>query len=140
MREDPARPADAGFSALLSDVASGIGKLVKGELALARAEATEGLREAVGGVVKMILGGLFGLVGLNALAAAAAGGLVAAGFGPVWSPLIVGLGFCLIAAGLILAGRAVLGRKGYVPRRGLKNIRRDVDALVQPLSQGASHV
>lgn len=127
-----------GTASLLSDVVSGIGRLVQGELAFARAEATESVRVAAGGLAKLAVAAVLGLVGLNLLAGAAVAALVAAGLGPIWSPLVVGLGFCAVAAGLAWAGRAAM--RVRLPRKVLRNIDRDLDAIKAAVSEGGRHV
>lgn len=132
---------DAGVMSLLSDVATGVGRLVQGELRLARAEATEGLRTAGSGLAKIGIAAVVGLVGLNMLAGAAVAALTAAGLGPVWSAVLVGLALCLVAFGLALAGRAALRLRGIWPGRALRGLRRDAEAVQQGLSEtGGRHV
>jgi len=128
-------------ASLLSGVVAGIGKLVKGELALARAEATAHLRQAAGGLGRLAAAAVIGLVGLQYLAGAAVAGLMAAGLGPVWSPLIAGLVLCAVAAALGYAGRATLVPGEAVPRRSLRNLRRDAAALKTAITpEGVRHV
>lgn len=127
--------ADAGVFALLSDVATGFGRLVQGELRLARAEATEGLRTAGSGLAKIGIAAVVGLVGLNVLAGAAVAALAAAGLGPVWSAVLVGLVLCLAALGLALAGRAALRLRGIWPGRALRGLRRDAEAVQRGLTE-----
>lgn len=138
---DRPRDTGGGTAAILSDILSGIGKLLQGELALARAEAARGLRGAAGGLAMLAAATVAGLVGLNVLAGAAVGVLVAAGLGQVWSPLIVGLGLCALAFGLALAGRAALRPGRILPRRSLHNLNRDVDTIKDTMTRkGMPHV
>lgn len=132
-----ARPEDreAGTLSLLSEITAGLGRLVKGELMLARAEATQGLKAAGSGLAKLAVAGVVGLVGLNALAGAAIAGLAAAGLGPAWAGLVVGLGLCLAALGLALAGRAALRPRGVWPDRALRGLRRDAEAVQRAVSE-----
>lgn len=118
---------------LLSDVAAGVGRLVQGELRLARVEATEGLKTAGAGLVKIGVAAIVGLVGLNVLAGAAVAALAATGLGPAWSALLVGVVLCLVALGLALAGRAALRLRGIWPDRALRGLRRDAAAVQQGL-------
>ena len=106
---------------------------MRGELSLARAEATEGLKAAGSGLVKIGVAAVVGLVGLNVLAGAAVAGLAHAGLGPAWAALIVGAVLCLVALGLAMAGRAALRLRGILPNRVFRGIRRDADALRQGL-------
>lgn len=127
--------ADAGVISLLSDVATGVGRLVQGELRLARAEATKGLRTARAGLMKIGIAAVVGLVGLNVLAGAAVAALAATGLGPVWSAFVVGLALCLVALGLALAGRAALRLRGIWPGRALRGLRRDAETVQQGLTE-----
>lgn len=144
MTGDDPRRADAGpppgAAALLSEVVAGIGRLVRGELALARAEAVEGARRAAGGIGRIAAAAVIGLVGLQALAGAAVGGLMAAGLGPIWSPLLVGLALCVVAAVLFHLGRSALGPRRLLPRRSLRNLERDAAAVKEALTpEGGTH-
>lgn len=131
----------AGITSLLSDVAAGVGRLVQGELRLARTEATEGLKAAGSGLVKIGVAAIIGLVGLNLLAGAAVAALAATGLGPAWSALLVGAALCLLALGLALAGRAALRLRGIWPERALRGLRRDAEAVQQGLNgREARHV
>ena len=126
---------DAGVMSLLSEVASGVGRLVQGELRLARAEVAEGLKTAGSGLVKIGIAAVVGLVGLNVLAGAAVAALAVAGLGPVWAAFVVGLALCLVALGLALAGRAALRLRGAWPDRAVQNLRRDAEAVRQGLTE-----
>lgn len=126
---------------LLSDVVTGLGRLVRGELMLAKAEATEGLKSAVGGMVKIAVAAIFALVGLNVLAGAAVAALAATGMGPAWAAVIVGAGLVVLALVLALAGRAALRLRGLLPDRAVRGLRRDAEAVQAGLTEtGVRHV
>lgn len=130
-----------GTTTLLSDVVTGLGRLVRGELMLAKAEATEGIKSAVGGLVKIGLAAIIVLVGLNVLAGAAVAALAATGLGPGWAALIVGVGLCVLALILALAGRAALRLRGLWPDRAIRGLRRDAEAVEAGLNKtGVRHV
>lgn len=125
---------------LLSDVVAGLGRLVKGELMLARAEVGAGLRMAAGGLVKIVLAAIVALVGLNVLAGAAVAALAEAGLGAGWAALIVGLALCGLALVLALAGRAALRLRGLWPDRALRGVRRDAAMVRAAMSEeGVRH-
>lgn len=126
---DPAAERDPGVTGLLSEVLSGVGRLVQGEFRLARAEATDSLRSVGSGLAKLAAAAVVGLVGLNVLAGAAVGALAAAGLGPVWAALVVGLALALLALVLAVAGRAAVMLRGRKPRRFLDGLRRDARAM-----------
>lgn len=126
---------------LLSDVVTGLGRLVRGELMLAKAEATEGLKSAVGGMVKIAVAAIIALVGLNVLAGAAVAALAATGMGPAWAAVIVGAGLVVLALVLALAGRAALRLRGLLPDRAVRGLRRDAEAVQAGLTEtGVRHV
>jgi hypothetical protein len=130
-----------GATTLMSDIVSGLGRLIRGELMLAKAEATEGLKTAAGGLVKIAVAAVLALVGLNVLAGAAVAGLAATGLGPAWASLIVGVALVVLAVILALAGRAALRLRGMMPDRALRGLRRDVEAVRAGLNRGdTSHV
>ena len=138
---DRVEDAGGGTASVLSDVLTGFGRLVKGELMLARAEASEGLKAAVAGLIKVAVAAVVGLVGLNVLAGAAVAGLAAAGLGPAWASVIVGLVLCALALGLALAGRSALRLRGLWPDRAVQGLRRDAETVRASLGeQGARHV
>lgn len=118
---------------LLSEITAGFGRLVQGELSLARAEATEGLKAAGSGLVKIAVAAILALVGLNVLAGAAVAALAAAGLGPAWSALIVGGALCVGAVALAMAGKAALRLRGIMPNRALRGLQRDAEAVRQGL-------
>lgn len=132
-----ARPGEgeAGVISLLSEVASGVGRLVQGELRLARAEATEGLKAAGLGLVKIGVAAVFGLVGLNVLAGAAVAALAATGLGPAWAAVLVGLTLCIVALALVVAGKAALQLRGIWPGHALRGLRRDAEAVRQGFTE-----
>lgn len=130
-----------GTATLLSDVVSGFGRLVRGELMLAKAEVTEGLKSAAGGLVKIAVAAILALVGLNVLAGAAVAALAATGLGPAWASVIVALVLLGLATVLALAGRAALRLRGVLPDRALRGLRRDAEAVEAGIKQtGARHV
>ncbi len=136
-----AEPERESMRTLLSEVVSSLSRLVRGELTLAKAEATEGIKQAVGGLVKIAVAAILSLVGLNVLAGAAVAALAATGLGPAWASLIVGICLCVLALILVLAGRAALKLRGVWPDRALRGVRRDAEAVQAGLTEtGARHV
>jgi Putative Actinobacterial Holin-X, holin superfamily III len=118
-----------------------VGRLLQGELLLARAEATEGLKAAGAGLAMIAGAAVVGLVGLNVLAGAAVAALAATGLGPTWAAVIVGLTLCAVAWGFVRAGRAALRLRGLWPDRALHGLRRDAAAVRAGLTDtGVQHV
>lgn len=125
----PEQTPEPGIAGLMSQVLSGVGRLVQGELRLARAEAADSLRSVASGLAKLAGAAVVALVGLNVLAGAAVGALAQAGLGPVWAALVVGLVLVLVALALAAAGRAGLRLRGRRPVRLLWGLGRDAAAL-----------
>lgn len=136
----PQNQADSPVD-LVSDVAAGIGRLVKGELMLARAEAAEAVKGATGGAVKIALALVVGLVGLNVLAGAVVAGLASSGMGAGPAGLAVAVVLFGLALILWFAGRSAFRPKGLLPRRTMQGLKMDAHALRAGLNrEGAHHV
>jgi Putative Actinobacterial Holin-X, holin superfamily III len=118
-----------GPGALMADVLAGIARLVRGEIALARAEAGLRLHAARQAIVQAIIAVVLGLTALNVLAAAAVAAVIALGLKPAWAALVVG-GVLLLLA-LVLAQRAsrLIRTVGTAPSRAADNVRRDMETL-----------
>lgn len=103
--------------------------LLQDELALARAEISQNLSRAGGGIAMICVAALMALVALNVLADALVAALAANGV-PVWASAL-GIGGVLLlgAVILVLIGRARLRADALAPKRALRNIRRDVENL-----------
>lgn len=123
---------------LMSDLAGSLGRLVKGELALARVELAEAVQPMAAGVAKAVAAILLGLVGLNVAAGAAVAGLVATGMGAGAAGLVVALVLLGAAAILALSARSALRLRGLWPKRALHGLRRDARALRAGLDEGVT--
>jgi DNA-binding PucR family transcriptional regulator len=128
-----------GTTALLSEVVSALGRLVRSEVNLARAEAAESVRGAVSGAVRIAIAAILALVGLNVLADAAVAALALAGLGPAWAALGVGAVLCALALGLALSGRRALQLRGLLPDRALRNLKRDAEVVSASLQDRKVH-
>ncbi len=123
---------------LLSDAFHGIMQLLRGELALARAEAEDKIRHvAVGAFLLLVAGAVF-FVGLNVLAGAAVAALAGQGIAPGWAALIVAAGLFVIAGLLVAIGRHAFSSTNLMPRRAVRNIRRDAKTLKEALNHDTS--
>lgn len=126
---------------LLSEVAGSLGRVIEGELRLARAEAGAAMDRAKRGLVKVAVAAILGLVGLNVLAGAAVAGLAATGMGAGAAGLVVALVLFGTCAALVLSARAALRLGNLVPRRAFRGLARDVRAVEAGLNRkGAHHV
>jgi putative superfamily III holin-X len=106
-----------------------LSRLVRDELALARAELSNKGRHAGLGVGLFGAAGLVALYGLGALVLAAVAGLAEAV--PAWlSALIVGVALFLVAGGMVLLGRGQVRRAmPPVPKEAADGVRADLAAM-----------
>ena len=95
-----ARPPSTGTA--LSGVISAAASLLGHELALARVELRLMLRRLIRAAVLAVLVVVLLLVAIFVLAQAGVAGLQAWGWGPIWSPVLMGLGLLLLAVLLAL--------------------------------------
>ncbi|MGI5150145.1 phage holin family protein [Plantactinospora sp. CA-294935] len=128
-RDGSAGPAQAPTAELVRQAAEQISRLVRDELALAKAELTEkGKRAGIGA-------GLFGgggLVALYGVAALLAGVILAmAEAMPGWlAALIVSVVLFAAAAGLALVGRRQVRQASPpVPEEAVRSVRADIDEV-----------
>lgn len=127
---DVTRPSLAELAARLTEQVT---RLLRAELALARAELLARGRQAVMGGGLFAAAAVFGLTGWLALVAAAVAGIAEAL--PAWaSALIVGAALIAVAAVLALAGRARM-RRGLPPlAMTADTVRRDLHELTAQAS------
>lgn len=118
-----------GYGGMMADVLAGASRLVQGELALARAEASErlvGVRQSlVQGVIAVVLG----ITAINVLAAAAVSGVVALGLSPLWASVLVGGGLLVLALGFAQHAATLLRDVSSLPSRSAMSIKRDLETL-----------
>ncbi len=129
MTDQPDRPAAEASAGLLGDIVTGFARLLRGELALARAEAKRSLGEATAAMAKLVLAVIFGITAVNVLAGAAVAGLVALGLAPIWASVLVGCGLLLLAYALVQIALPQLKPSNLVPTRTMANLRQDAETL-----------
>jgi hypothetical protein len=113
---------------LFTDLTQSTADLVRQEVALAKAEASEKVSQIGSAVASLAVGGLLAFAGLLILLQALVVGL--AEFMPGWlASLIVGGVAALIGLGLLLAGRSALRAQSLAPRRTAESLRRDRDMV-----------
>lgn len=125
----PAAGESDGFLALLARIVDLVARILRGEAALARAEAKRALRDAAFGIAQVIVAAILGFIGLFVLAAAAVLGLVALGLAPALAALAVGVALLLAAAGVLQYALRLLSPRNLVPRRSIDSLRRDVETF-----------
>lgn len=122
------------MGALLSDALSQVTRLVRGEVALAKAEVAQNIRNAGLGVGLLVGAAILLLVALNVLAAAAAAALASTGIGPGWATLIVAVVILAVAAVLALRGLAALKPENLAPSRTIRNVQADAQTIKETVS------
>lgn len=113
----------------LADVVNALSRLLRGEIALARAEMGESLRAARSALVQLVMAALFAMAGLVMLAEAAASWLMALGLSRAFSLLVVGLALVVLSAAFGQSGQSYLRDAGRLPRRSAENLKRDIETL-----------
>ncbi len=113
------------ISAIINDITRNLGWLFRQEMALARAEASEKVSQAVGAVVMLAIGAVLLIPALVILLQAAVAALVEADFSPAMAALIVGGATLAVGAILALLGYSRLKLDNLVPRRTLTQLQRD---------------
>ncbi len=123
-----------GSASLLTDIVSQIGRILRKEAALARAEMGENLSRA-GVAIGLLVGAVvLALVALISLAGAGIAALVAAGWALHWAALIVGGGVALVAALLAAKGIRDLKPERLAPTRSIENVKRDVQVMKERIN------
>ncbi len=125
-----------GAAVLFSDVLTGLDRLLRGEVALAKAEVRQNLRAARQAAVQFVCAVVFGVIALNLLAGAAVAGLVAAGLSPGLAALALGAGLLLIAYACLHWGLWLLDPVRLKPNRSFENLGKDIASLK---TMGRSH-
>lgn len=120
--------AEPGRSSSLGEIAGGLAgdvqDLVKGELALARAELDQKLHGLITGAVSMIGGALVAFAGLVVLLEG--GAAILAWWVPVWaSLLIIGAVIVIVGALIARAGLSTLTLRNLTPSKTASSLGKD---------------
>ena len=114
---------------LISELLGAVSRLVRGEMALARAEAARSMRAALRGAVFAAIAGATGLAGVGLLAGAGAAALMAWGLSPAMALLATAAIFLIVCLCAALAAAAMIRRAGAFPERSARNLSRDYQTL-----------
>lgn len=131
---DPRGAAQPAHS--LGEIAGGLAgdvqDLVRGELALARAEFDHKLHNLIGGAISLVGGALVAFAGLVVMLEG--GAAVLARWLPAWAALlIVGLVILLVGGLIARAGLSRLSLKNLTPERTVANLKQDGRTLKEHL-------
>ena len=117
---------ERGVGSLFADLARDASRLIRQEIALARAELVDRIGQLGTGLVACIAGGLVLFAGALVLLAAAV--LALALVLPPWgAALTVGAIVTLLGLVILLKGRRDMAAQNLVPRRTLRTLREDAD-------------
>jgi phosphoglycerol transferase MdoB-like AlkP superfamily enzyme len=118
---------------LLQDALNQATRLLRGEVALAKAEVMQNLRSAAFGIGLVVGAVVLALVALNVLALALVGAL-ADWLGAGWAGLLVGLLILAVAALLALRGIDSLKPENLAPSRTIANVQADARAIKETVA------
>lgn len=118
-----------GIVASLSQVATEAMNLVRGETALARAEAKLILHQIAAALVMAVVGTALIMAALVIILGAIASALAEAGMSPAVAAAIVGGAAVLLGALLVNAAKSHLSSDALKPSTSLKQLGRDADVL-----------
>ena len=109
---------------LVTDLADDVRDLVRGEIALGRAEVEQKVNRIIAGVISLFGAMLLGFAGLVIVLIAAAQGLTRVT--PDWAAYLV-VGVVVLFIGAVMAGtaRRALSPAGFVPQRVVSNVSAD---------------
>jgi uncharacterized membrane protein YqjE len=121
---------DQSVASLLRELIDEIGRLLRQELRLARAETSEKISQAQNGAIALIVGLLLGFCALLILLQAVVVALATTM--PAWlASVIVGAATAVIGFILIWQGQRNLSPASLVPERTLRSVRADKDLVTE---------
>lgn len=123
-------PNDHTIRSLLGDLIDSTTRLVRQELRLAQAEATQKLQKAQTRLVTIIAGLLLGFCALLILLQAIVAAL--ATVMPAWlASVLVGSALAIAATIVIKQGQAHLNAEELVPNRTIRSVKKDKDMVME---------
>lgn len=127
-----APPATHSLGEIAGGLAGDVQDLVRGELALARAEFDGKLHSLLGGAISLVGGALVAFAGLVVLLEG--GAAVLARWLPAWAALVI-VGLVIVAVGGLIAraGLSRLSLKNLTPDRTAANLKQDGRTLKEHL-------
>jgi len=114
---------------LVADATHDISSIMRGEIALAKAEIGADVKKAGAGGAMFAVAGVFSFLALILLLIAAAYGLVAAGLAPWLSFVIVAGALLVVGAILALVAKRTVGKIKGKPERTIKSAQDTIAAI-----------
>ena len=122
--------APPSIGELLAGLANDVQQLIRGEIALGRAELDEKLHRVLRSAIWLLGGALLGFAGLVLLLEGVAGVLAISMPIPAWAAaLIVGAVIIVIGVALAWSGMAAVSLKKLAPDRTVENLQKDVGVV-----------
>lgn len=122
MEPEGGRPS---IAALVADTLGNLLAILRGEIALAKAEMRDSAAKVGGALALLAVAAVLGVVGLNTLTATAILALITAGMSEVVASLVVGLAVLGLAAIVFFIARARLQAASQAPQRVADSLRRN---------------
>ncbi len=119
---------------VLGDVVHQLTTLLRKEGQLARAEISDKLTQAAGGIALAIFGAVLAIPALVILLEAIVSGIVAAGLPVYWAALIVGGVTLIVGIAVLYAGASRLKAENLVPQKTLHQLQRDAQVAAHEAS------
>ena len=138
MTSQDRRPFAPETPDLLTDLVATLGRILRGEIALARAEIAQGLRAALRGLVMIVVAVILLITAIQLFAGAAVAALVGAGLSPLWAMLVMVAVLAAIAVALGIAGLRRLRPETLLPQRAFAGLRRDAETLKPKVNPDAA--
>lgn len=120
---------DRSLPDLVSDSFELLGKLVRNEVELAKAELADKAKQAGIAIAMLGVAAILAIPPLVLMLFAAAGGLVELGLAEPWAYLAVGLATAIGGAILAMTGINRLSAKALAPHTTMQQLERDKDAV-----------
>jgi hypothetical protein len=114
---------------LVADATHDVSSIMRGEIALAKAEVGADVKKAAAGGVMFVVAGVFAFLALILVLIAAAYGLVAAGLAPWLSFLIVAGALLVVGAILAFVAKSAVGKIKGKPERTIKSTQDTIAAI-----------
>jgi len=122
--------APPSIGELLAGLANDVRHLIRGEIALGRAELDEKLQRVIRSAVWLLGGAFLGFAGLVLLLEGVAAVLAVSIPLPAWAAaLIVGAVIILIGGALAWSGLAAMSLRKLAPDRTVSNLQQDVEVM-----------
>jgi len=131
--------ADRSLTTIAKDLSADLGRLVQGEIALAKAELQQNITRIGKGAGLFGGAGVVGLFAVEFLLLALTFGIAA--FLPAWAAaLIVGVLLAIVAGVLAMSGKKDMAGASLVPKQTIESVKADIKAVKDDVQKMRSNV